>query len=182
MYFSRGLGSATPGASDLVTSLAPSYGVPPQLALAVANQESGFNQAAVSPAGAIGVMQLMPGTAADLGVNPTDLTGNVQGGLTYLSQMFQKFGNWFDALSAYNAGPGNLKAGQGYASSVLAAAGPLDSSSPSGSPSAGLSPDLSSSSAGLDLSALPGGSAGLSATAWAAIGLGLAGLIWWATA
>ena len=113
MYFSRGLGSATPGASDLVTSLAPSYGVPPQLALAVANQESGFNQAAVSPAGAIGVMQLMPGTAADLGVNPTDLTGNVQGGLTYLSQMFQKFGNWFDALSAYNAGPGNLKAGQG---------------------------------------------------------------------
>ena len=181
MYLSRGLGSATPGASSLVQSLAPSYGVPPSLALAVANQESGFNQSAVSSAGAVGVMQLMPGTASDLGVNPADLTGNLQGGLQYLSQMYQKFGNWFDALVAYNAGPGKVSSppasSSAYASSILSAAG-LSSSVPSK-----LSVDTSVDTSGLDLSALTDASTGLiSMTAWAAIGIGLAGLIWWATA
>jgi soluble lytic murein transglycosylase-like protein len=130
MYSFRGLGD-TSSVQALISSLAPSYGIPPSLALAVANQESSFNESAVSPAGAIGVMQLMPGTASDLGVDPTDVTQNVQGGLSYLQQMFAKFGNWTQALEAYNAGPNssNLAGSSGYASSILSAAGPLDSTS-----------------------------------------------------
>src|SRR5579864_1756835 len=76
----RGLSSATPGAQSLIQQAAAKYGVDPALALAVANQESGYNQAARSSAGAIGIMQLMPSTAAGLGVDPTDAAQNVDGG------------------------------------------------------------------------------------------------------
>lgn len=125
MYLFRGLGDSS-SVQSLISSMAPSYGIPTSLALAVAQQESSFNQAAVSPAGAIGVMQLMPGTASDLGVNPSDVTQNIQGGLQYLQQMYQKFGNWTQALEAYNAGPaGNLAGSSGYAASILANAGDL---------------------------------------------------------
>lgn len=61
-----------------------------------------------SPAGAIGVSQLMPGTAAALGVDPFDETQNREGGKRYLQQQFDKYGNWEDALAAYNWGPGNV--------------------------------------------------------------------------
>jgi hypothetical protein len=61
-----------------------------------------------SSAGALGLMQLMPATAAQYGVDPNDATQNVQGGSAYLSDLFQKYGNWFDALAAYNWGPGNV--------------------------------------------------------------------------
>ena len=72
---------------------------------AVAWQESRFNQAAVSPKGALGVMQLMPGTARTLGVNAADLKGNVEGGVAYLAQLIERFGDLPRALAAYNAGP-----------------------------------------------------------------------------
>jgi soluble lytic murein transglycosylase-like protein len=76
------------------------------LVQAVAWQESRYNQAALSPKGAMGVMQLMPGTARTLGVDAGDLKGNVEGGVTYLSQMLQRFeGDLPKALAAYNAGP-----------------------------------------------------------------------------
>ena len=135
MYLSkhRGLGDASSVASQ-IQAAAPSYGVPPALALAVATKESGLNQAAVGSAGEIGVFQLMPGTAAQLGVNPSDLTANIDGGLTYLSQLYAQFGDWGTALEAYNGGPGNVTRGtvssaaQSYSASVLAAAG-MDSSS-----------------------------------------------------
>ncbi len=78
----------------------------PQLIEAVAWAESRFNQSARSPAGAIGVMQLMPGTAADLGVDAEDAGENMRGGAAYLRQMLNSFnGDIQLALAAYNAGP-----------------------------------------------------------------------------
>ena len=71
------------GSSDiqnLVAAAALNVGINPTLALAVAQKESGYNPSAVSKAGAIGVMQLMPATAAQLGVDPTDAAQNIQGG------------------------------------------------------------------------------------------------------
>lgn len=74
-----------------------------------------------SPKGALGYAQLMPGTAKGLGVDPTNPQQNLEGGARYLSQMYTRFGNWPDAIAAYNAGPGgNLKAPavQAYAAAV----------------------------------------------------------------
>jgi Transglycosylase SLT domain len=88
------------------------------VARAVAQIESGNRQTypdgrtVVSPAGAIGVMQLMPGTAAGLGVDPYDEQQNRAAGESYLQQLFDKYGNWDDALAAYNWGPGNVDMAQ----------------------------------------------------------------------
>ncbi|HYD45844.1 MAG TPA: lytic transglycosylase domain-containing protein [Phenylobacterium sp.] len=86
------------------------YGVSRDLIEAVAWQESRYNQAAVSRAGATGVMQLMPGTARELGVDRFDLAQNVHGGAAYLSKMLNRFGGDVRlALAAYNAGPGAVE-------------------------------------------------------------------------
>ena len=84
------------------------FGVDRNLVDAVAWQESRYNPRAISTAGAIGVMQLMPGTAQQLGVhNPHDVGQNVVGGTAYLRQQLERFGNNVPlALAAYNAGPG----------------------------------------------------------------------------
>ncbi len=82
------------------------YGIPEDLFLRLVQQESGWNPRARSHKGATGLAQLMPGTAAKLGVNPNDPIQNLQGGARYLRMMYDQFGNWRLALAAYNAGPG----------------------------------------------------------------------------
>ena len=95
---------------SLIKTAAQVAGVDPALVRAVAIAESDMNQDAISPVGAIGVMQLMPETAAALGVNPYDERQNIQGGANYLRQMLDKFnGNVPHALAAYNAGPGAVQ-------------------------------------------------------------------------
>lgn len=84
-------------------------GVPFNVLAAVAHAESRYNPTAVSPAGAQGLMQLMPATAARLGVtNPFDPMQSALGGATFLHRMFTKYGDWAQALAAYNWGPGNV--------------------------------------------------------------------------
>jgi hypothetical protein len=94
----------------LVSRYATEYGIPPLLALAMMDRESSGNPRAVSPAGAQGLFQLMPGTAADLGVDdPFDPEQSIRGGLNYLRQQYDEFGSWPFALGAYHSGPQRMK-------------------------------------------------------------------------
>lgn len=96
--------------ADLVREASAKFGVDPKLVSAVAEVESGGNQNAVSGAGAVGVMQLMPETAAGLGVNPYDEKENVEGGAKYIKEMLDTFGGDVKkAVAAYNAGPQAVK-------------------------------------------------------------------------
>ena len=91
---------------ESITRAAQQHGLDPGLLRAVAWQESRGNNAAISDKGALGIMQLMPGTAAALGVDPRDPEANINGGAAYLALQMAKFGNVELALAAYNAGPG----------------------------------------------------------------------------
>ena len=97
---------ATPAeVSAAIQESSARHAVPTPVVEAVAWQESRFNQAAVSPKGARGVMQLMPATASRLGVDAGDLRGNIDGGVAYLAQQMRRYGDLRLALAAYNAGP-----------------------------------------------------------------------------
>jgi len=85
------------------------YGIPTDIFLRMIGAESSWNQGAVSPKGATGLGQLMPGTAAELGVDPTDPYQNIEGSARYLAQQYGDFGTWPLALAAYNAGPGAVR-------------------------------------------------------------------------
>lgn len=147
---------------------------PASLLTSLVQVESSGNPSAVSPAGAQGLFQLMPATATSLGIsNPFDPSQNIQAGETYLQQLYSQYGNWTQALEAYNEGPGNLAkqlaagttpTSAGYASQVLGGAGISDSGTAS---SLGLPDDSSDTgdSSGLwdslglpDLSAVSGSS------------------------
>jgi soluble lytic murein transglycosylase-like protein len=102
--------AAAPPAQDPLEAAAKKAGLPPEFLKSVARIESAFRQDAVSPKGAIGVMQLMPATARELGVNPHDKEQNLEGGARLLRDLLLKYQNEPNqvrrALAAYNAGPG----------------------------------------------------------------------------
>jgi hypothetical protein len=99
--------AAAPNLDEVINSASGRYRLDPDLVASVIKAESGFNVRAVSPKGAQGLMQLMPGTASDLGVpNSFDARANVEGGTKYLRELLERYN--FDlvkALAAYNAGP-----------------------------------------------------------------------------
>ena len=113
-----------------VGELAAKYDISPALLEALVWQESRWHSGAVSPVGARGLAQLMPGTARQLGVNPFDPSANLEGGARYLRAQLDTFGGDLEkALAAYNAGPGRVqRAGgipriretQNYVSAILA--------------------------------------------------------------
>lgn len=91
-----------------IADAASKHGLDAGLLAALVKHESGFDPAARSHAGAIGLGQLMPGTAAGLGVDPTDPTQNLDGAARYLKQQLDRFGTADLALAAYNAGPNRV--------------------------------------------------------------------------
>jgi soluble lytic murein transglycosylase len=91
---------------DLIRLVSRTHGVPAALVKAVIAAESSFDPGALSPKGAMGLMQLMPATAEDLGVDePFHDEQNVQGGTRYLRWLYERYGDWLRTLAAYNAGP-----------------------------------------------------------------------------
>lgn len=102
--------NANPTTAGLVRRIAREEGIDENQFLALVYQESRFNPCAKSGAGALGLAQLMPGTASDLGVNPHDFEQNLRGGARYYKQQLRRFdGNVSLALAAYNSGPGNVQ-------------------------------------------------------------------------
>lgn len=118
--------------AELFRSAGAAHGIPPSILAAVAKTESAFDPEAVSHAGATGLMQFMPATAAEMGVDPLDPASAIDGAARYLAQNLRRFGSIELALAAYNAGPGNVQRHDGippfaetqaYVPKVLAAAG-----------------------------------------------------------
>lgn len=90
------------------------YGIPAGLLHRLLYQESRFRTDIItgalrSPAGAVGIAQFLPSTAAELGIDPLDPMQAIEGAARYLRQQFDRFGSWALALAAYNAGPGNVQ-------------------------------------------------------------------------
>ena len=119
--------------AGLIQEVADTHGLDPALVAAVVEQESAFQVQAVSPAGAMGLMQIMPGTAAELGLlDPVNAAATLDAGAAYLSSLLERYdGDVSLALAAYNAGPGRVDACQcipqngetpGYVRDVIAAA------------------------------------------------------------
>ena len=150
---------------SLVTAASAKYGVPFSLLSAQINQESGWQPSVVSSAGAEGIAQFMPGTAASNNVNPLDPSSAIPGMASLMASYFKEFGSWADALAAYNAGAGAVEKYDGvppysqtqsYVSDILTASGTPNTLGTKGGTSGGgvtqtaarTSPASSSSSGG----------------------------------
>lgn len=115
------------GYYGMMADIACQYGIPVGLFDAMIIRESRYNAAIYSPKNAFGLTQLMPGTAAGLGVNRYDVEQNLRGGARYLREQLDRFGQYHLALAAYNAGPGRVRNGtippfaetQAYVSNIL---------------------------------------------------------------
>jgi len=127
--FSTGISGpnqSQPSYQDMAPYYALKYNLDPDIFSKMIETESNWNPSAISPKGAIGLGQLMPGTASDMQVDPLDPAANLEGSAKYLSQLYQKYGSYDKALAAYNAGPGRVEAGgdlpaetQAYVSKIL---------------------------------------------------------------
>lgn len=93
----------------MAVEAARKYGIPEDIFLRQIAAESAWNPNAVSHAGAAGLMQFMPGTAEEMGVDPYDPASAIDGGARYLRQQYDRFGDWGLALASYNSGPGNVE-------------------------------------------------------------------------
>jgi hypothetical protein len=100
--------------ADQIAAEAQAQGLDPALAVEVAVTESSLDQSAIGSAGEIGVFQILPATAAALGIDPTDLAQNIQGGIALLRQLLGQYGDTAKALAAYNWGSGNLSKALAY--------------------------------------------------------------------
>ncbi len=99
--------AAAPDPNRVIDSAADKYGIPPAFLHSLVKAESGYQPNAVSPKGAIGLMQLMPSTARQLNADPHDVLQNVDAGTQYLADLLRRYGGHPElALAAYNAGPG----------------------------------------------------------------------------
>lgn len=95
--------------ADQIAAEAQAQGVDPALAVEVAIAESSLDQSAIGGAGEIGVFQILPATAAAMGIDPTDLAQNIHAGIQLLSQLISRYGDPAKALAAYNWGPGDAQ-------------------------------------------------------------------------
>lgn len=113
--------------SAVVLSAAERWGVPPALLAAQINQESGFNPNALSPDGAIGIAQFMPGTAKSVGLNPHDPMASIDAMAKLMAHYKKKYGSWEKALLAYHGGEGAVEhpgdKSVDYASKILGVVG-----------------------------------------------------------
>lgn len=143
-----------------IQSAADTLGIPTQLIAEQINLESGWNPKAVSPAGAQGLTQFMPGTFKEYGPkggNPFNATDSLKAYVAYMKYLLKiEKGSIQDALSAYNAGPGNLRAGRTYASIILKRSGVPSTAKagPAGENSSKNEPDVSGGLA--DVFSFPG--------------------------
>ena len=105
-----GMGTILPRSQYVTIARQDAYnaGISPDLFVRQINQESGFNPWAISPAGAIGIAQFMPATAASLGINPRNPLQSLQGAAHLMAGYTHQFGAYAKALAAYNAGPGTI--------------------------------------------------------------------------
>ncbi len=104
----------------LADQTADKYGIPHDVFNAMIYHESNWDPGLVSPKGAVGIAQVKPSTAGLTAAQLKDPATGLDAGARYLVQQYEHFGSWPTALAAYNAGPGNVQAGQGYAREVMA--------------------------------------------------------------